>query len=291
MFSVRGAADLAAALAWTDQPDRDAVWFEFCWPPFPALIAGTEFGGRRVIVRVHRIEAYGSDHVAATDWSRVSDVMVVGEDMARRVRAAAPEIDLLARLHVIHNGVDTDRFTPFAEFNPYRIGWCGWFSLHKNPLLALEILHRLHDEDRRYRLHISSKGGEKVALDAFRHLARRLGLEAAIRLDGAIGPDAMPAWHARNGVLLSTSVYESFGYAIAEAAACGCDLAILDNEAAGEFWPAPTRFAAVDEAVAIIQAAHPHRWRERVVSRYGLRLQAERIVKLLTDATAASEGG
>ena len=281
VFVVRGPADVGAILAWTDRPERDAVWFEFCWPPFPALIAATDFAGRKVVVRVHRIEAYGSDHVAGTDWSRVSDVVVVGADMAARLREAAPEIDHPARVRVIHNGLDLDRFVPLASFDPYRIGWCGWFSLHKNPILALEILHRLRRRDPRYTLRISSKGGEQVAVDAFGHLARRLGLEAAIQWDGAIGPDSMPAWHAGNAVLLSTSVYESFGYAIAEAAACGCDLAILDNTAAAEFWPEATRFASVAEAVAIIRAAAPHRWRGLVAERFSIRLQAQRIVGFL----------
>ena len=56
-FMVTGPAPMAAALAWTDDTSRDAVWFEFCWPPFPALIGAIDFAGRRVMVRVHRIEA------------------------------------------------------------------------------------------------------------------------------------------------------------------------------------------------------------------------------------------
>ena len=143
VFPLRAGEGIGPALAWTDHPAIDAIWFEFCWPPFPALIAGTEFAGRRVVVRVHRIEAYGSDHVAGTDWSRVSDVVTVGQDMAQRVRAAAPELAFVSRLHVIHNGLDLSRFAPLDHFDPYRIGWCGWFSLHKNPLLALQILASL----------------------------------------------------------------------------------------------------------------------------------------------------
>src|ERR1700758_1056778 len=56
-FHVANRAELDVAFAWTDRPDLDAIWFEFCWPPFPRLIAETDFAGRRVIVRVHRIEA------------------------------------------------------------------------------------------------------------------------------------------------------------------------------------------------------------------------------------------
>ncbi len=65
-FLVAAPACLTAALAWADDPSRDAVWFEFCWPPFPAVISAVDFGGRRVIVRVHRIEATEAPYVATT---------------------------------------------------------------------------------------------------------------------------------------------------------------------------------------------------------------------------------
>ena len=36
-FRIAGSADFAAALAWADQPGRDALWFEFCGRPFRNL--------------------------------------------------------------------------------------------------------------------------------------------------------------------------------------------------------------------------------------------------------------
>ncbi len=291
VFPVTSLADVGPMLLWADCPASDAIWFEFCWPPFPAFLKATDFGGRRVIVRIHRIEAYGTDHVAHTDWSRVNDVVVVGQDMARRAREAAPEIGFACRLHVIHNGLDLTAFAPGDSFDRTRIGWCGWFSLHKNPLLALEILHRLRRLDERYRLCVSTKGGELVVMDAFRHLARRLDLSDAISFDGAIGRHLpMAAWHRRNGVLLSTSVYESFGYAIAEAAACGCDIAILDNTAAAEFWPGASRFASVEQAVAIIAGARPNRWRALVEQNYDVGRQAHVVADLMTAPLADNSG-
>src|SRR3954467_12401189 len=85
-FKVTSPAAIASAFAWTDRPDIDALWFEFCWPPFPQVIAQADFAGRRVIVRVHRIEAMETDHVAQTQWHKVTDVLVVSTDMAERVR-------------------------------------------------------------------------------------------------------------------------------------------------------------------------------------------------------------
>ncbi|HET8997928.1 MAG TPA: glycosyltransferase [Acetobacteraceae bacterium] len=281
-FRLASVADFRAALDWTDRPERDAVWFEFCWPPFPRLIAATAFAGRRVIVRVHRIEAMETDHVAHTPWHKVSDVVVVSRDMAARVRQAAPGLDATTRLHLIHNGLDLERFVPLQAWNPYRIGWCGLMTLRKNPTLALHILAELRRLDPRYTLHVCGQGGERLARESFAHLVRRLNLADAVRNDGTLPQSAMPDWHARNGVLLHTSLHESFGYAIAEAAAAGCDLAVLDHPGADEFWPEEMRFGTVAEAVAMVRAAAPHRWREHVLRRFALRRQIEATAMLLS---------
>lgn len=284
-FTVSGPDALEAALAWTDDPARDALWFEFCWPPFPDLIARTGFGGRRVILRVHRIEAYEAPHVARCPWEKVTDCVVVSEDMARIVLQAAPRLERTTRLHVVHNGVDLARFAPAATPpDPFRIGWCGSMIPRKNPTLALEILARLRAEDPRWRLHIAASQGERLVQDAVLRLVPRLGLGGAVRFDGRVPAAAMPAWHARNAVLLSTSLHESFGYAIAEAAAVGCDLAVLDHRGAEEFWPPAVRFGTVEEAVQMIRCARPGRWRGLVEARFGLGRQVAAVLALLADS-------
>lgn len=286
-FMVTGAPALAAALAWTDGAAGDAIWFEFCWPPFPAVIGATDFGGRRVIVRVHRIEAAETGHVADMSWAKVDDVIVVSPDMAERVRAAAPEIAVTSRLHLVCNGVDTERFAPPADWNPFRIGWCGLMTLRKNPSLALQILAQLRAEDSRYHLSLCGMGGETLAHETFLHLARRLDLLAAIRWEGRIAQADMPSWHAANGVLLHTSLHEGLSYAVLEAASAGCDLAVFDHPGAAACWPAPILFGTVDEAAALIRAARPHRWRDHVCANFSLERQIDAIGAMLNGHAAA----
>lgn len=283
-FTVTGPEVLAEAIHWTDDPARDALWFEFCWPPFPDLLARTEFGGRRVILRLHRIEAYEAPHAARCPWAKVDDVITVSEDMARILLQAAPRLERTTRLHVVHNGLDLARFAPAAAPpDPFRIGWCGSMIARKNPTLALEVLARLLEEDARWRLHVAATPGERLVQDSVLRLVRRMGLGGAVRFDGALPAEAMPGWHARNAVLLSTSLHESFGYAIAEAAAVGCDLAVLDHRGAEEFWPESVRFGTVEEAAGMICNARPGRWRGLVESRFGLDRQVAAVLALLAD--------
>ena len=288
-FPVRGMADLAAACAWADDPARDVIWFEFCWPPFPAMIKAQDFGGRRVVMRLHRIEAYGTAHAASAPWTKIDDVIVVSADMAARLKTMVPRLEHTTSLHILHNGVDIERFAPAGPADPFRIGWCGWLSLHKNPNMALEILDLLRQEDPRWHMHFCSKGGEPVALDSFEHLKRRLSLQNAVIVDGNIPASNMPAWHARNAVLLSTSVYESFGYAIAEAASCGCDVVMLDQPGAEEFWPPEMRFGTAEEAAALIRTARPGRWRDIVVRRFSLDRQVRALRSLLRPLEVAAD--
>lgn len=272
-FHITEPADLDNALAWANCPNLDALWFEFCWPPFPQLIARTDFGGRRVIVRVHRIEAMETTYVAQTPWHKVRDVIVVSTDMAERVRRAAPKLEQTTRLHLVHNGISPERFSSLQTWNRFRIGWCGLMTLRKNPTLALQVLFALRAIDPRYHLHICSNGGETLATESFYHLVHRLDLRDAVHVDGTLPQHAMPSWHACNGVLLHTSLHESFGYAIAEAAATGCDLAVLDYPGVGEFWPKATRYGTVEEAVRLICNAAPHQWREYTTQRFSLARQ------------------
>jgi glycosyltransferase involved in cell wall biosynthesis len=108
-----------------------------------------------------------------------------------------------------------------------------------------------------------------------------------VHIDGTVPRDRMPAWHACNGVLLHTSLHESFGYAIAEAAAVGCDIAVLEHPGADEFWPAATRYATVDAAVELIRNAAPHRWRDYVANRFSLERQLAATAEVLRNDGAA----
>jgi glycosyltransferase involved in cell wall biosynthesis len=280
-FMVTSPVTLAAALEWTNQPETDALWFEFCWPPFPAMIDAIDFNGRRVIVRVHRIEAVETPYVANTAWAKVDDVIVVSPDMRERVLAAAPEITVTSRIHIILNGVDSARFTPNQSWNQFRLGWCGLMNLRKNPTLALHILWKLRQRDERYHLTLCGMGDEALASESFLHLAENLDLLRAITWDGRVSQADMPAWHASNGVLVHTSLHESFGYAIAEAALSGCDIAIASHPGADTIWPAETLFHTIDDAAALIQNARPNRWRDYVQHRFCLDHQITDISRLL----------
>ena len=290
-FMVTSPAVLAAALEWTNDPSRDAIWFEFCWPPFPAMIEATDFGGRRVIVRVHRIEAVETPYVANTAWAKVDDVIVVSPDMRARVLSAAPEIQFTSRLHLIPNGIDTDRFTPGLSPDPKRIGWAGVMTLRKNPTLALQILAKIHDVDPGYCLHICGLNVEPFAMETFIYQLKGMGLERSVVWDGQLPQQMMPEWHRKNSSFLHTSLHESFGYVVGEAALCGCRVAMLDHPGARDIWPSQMLYRTIDEAVELIIKPVRVETPQFVANHYGInQFIAANVNMLLGVSTVAIHG-
>jgi glycosyltransferase involved in cell wall biosynthesis len=110
-----------------------------------------------------------------------------------------------------------------------------------------------------------------------------LGLAGVVRFDGQVAD--MPAWYADKGVLLSTSMYESFGLNIGEAMATGAFPVVHAFPGADRLWPSECLFAAEDEAVALIGAARPGLYRDWVVQHYSLQQQIDQVLTLLSAMT------
>ena len=262
---------LAEAIGWADM-----VWLEWCWDHAVWATRSGVMGDRPCLLRLHSIEALQTDYPARVDWTRVGRVITVGQDIAEVIADIAPR----ERTLVIPNGIDMDRFRPGSP-DRRRIAWVGHVEPKKNPMLLPQILHRLRQADPGWTLHVA---GALTDLRTARYLQRmigRLGLEGAIRFDGHVAD--MPAWYADKGVLLSTSMYESFGLNIGEAMATGAFPVVHDFPGADRLWPEECLFAAIDDAVALIRSARPHLYRDWVDARYGLEGQVRAVLGVLAE--------
>ncbi|MSP03401.1 MAG: glycosyltransferase [Acetobacteraceae bacterium] len=266
---------LGEAIAWAD-----IVWLEWCWDHAVWATTSGCLEGRRCVVRLHSIEALQTDFPAKVDWSRVDRLITVGEDIAELLLTNHPSIARYVRPEIIHNGIDMDRFGPGAG-DRYRVAWVGHLEPKKNPMLLLQIAHALHRADPRFVFHVA---GGFTDLRTARYVKRfmgSLGLAGVVRFDGTVAD--MAAWYADKGVLLSTSMYESFGLNIGEAMAVGAFPVVHDFPGADHLWPPECLFASIDEAVALIRSARPGLYREWVRERYGLERQQAAVLRLLAD--------
>jgi Glycosyl transferases group 1 len=261
---------LAEAIAWAD-----VVWLEWCWDHAVWATREGALAGKRCVVRLHSIEALQTDYPARMDWTRVDRLVTVSDDIAETLRERFPATPGAL---IIPNGIDMDRFAAGAP-DRFRIGWVGHLEPKKNPMLLVQIAHRLHSLDTRFSFHVAGAFTDLRTARYLRQMMGALGLGGVVAFDGPVAD--MPGWYADKGVLLSTSMYESFGMNIGEAMAVGAFPVVHAFPGAERLWPAECLFASQEDAVALIRAARPGLYRGWVGDRYGLDRQVEAVLALL----------
>lgn len=265
--------ELAAAIAWAD-----IVWLEWCWDHAVWATNSGVLEGRRCLVRLHSIEALQTDFPGRVDWRQVDALVMVGDDICELVQQRFPAIPATVARYVVANGIDLARFRP-GRPDPFKIAWVGHIEPKKNPMLLLQVAHRLRQQDPRFHIHVAGGFTDLRTLRYMQRMIPALGLNGMLQFDGTV--DDMPAWYADKGVLLSTTMYESFGLNIGEAMAVGAFPVVHDFPGADQLWPRECLFASIEQAVALIRAAEPHRYRDWIAERYSLAQQDAAILAVL----------
>ncbi len=264
---------LAQAIEWAD-----IVWLEWCWDHAVWATQSGLLAGKPCVLRLHSVEALQTDFPAQVDWAKVSRLVTVGPDIEEVARRRFGGLGESVPISMIPNGIDLARFKPGAA-DRFRIAWVGHLEPKKNPMLMLQIAERLRDTDPRYTVHVA---GAATDLRTFRYLERMMSvmqLGDSVRFDGVVSDIA--AWYQDKGILLSTSMYESFGMNIGEAMACGAFPVVHNFPGADRLWPAECLFAGIEQAVILIRTAEPNLYRQWVADHCDLERQQRSVLDLL----------
>jgi len=264
---------LAGAIAWAD-----IVWLEWCWDHAVWATRSGLLAGKPCVIRLHSVEALQTDFPAQVDWTCVSRLVTVGPDMLEVVQRRLGGLIETVPVSLIPNGIDLARFRP-ATPDPFRIAWVGHLEPKKNPMLMLQIAERLRQADPRYTMHVAGAATDMRTLRYLEHMMSEMDLVGAVRLEGVIS-DIAP-WYRDKGILLSTSMYESFGMNIGEAMASGAFPVIHNFPGADRLWPVECVFASVEEALLLIRTARPNLYRQFVADRYDIAHQERAVLALL----------
>lgn len=272
--------EIETAVEWAD-----IVWFEFCNELFVhAINQNIKRRGKRVIARWHRFEIVESNFPDRIDFGAIDDLILVSHDMLRVLKLRAPQVTQKTRTHVVWNGLNLDKFKPIPSLDKKKIAWAAKPFMRKNQPLFLQIMHSLVKRDPSYTLHVAGEQEEYVMMPYLKRTTEKLGLTRNVFFHG--WQRNMPAFLADKGVILSTSVHESFGYNIAEAMAVGALPVIHDYPGAEEFWPDEIRFSSVDEAVEKIIAGQTHQWTQYVHDKFPLAKQLRELDIVMGDRVA-----
>ena len=245
-FIVKTEQDIYNAIDW-----GDLIWLE--WANQSAIIATNHEGikGKKVILRLHSYEVF-TDYPKQINWDVVDRLIFVAPHIRDILDEMSPGIVDKVKSEVIYNGVDIEKI-PFKEREPgYNVAWVGYINYKKNPQMALQVIKKLVDINKRYKLHIAGLYQDLRYKIYLEHMIKEMGLQDNVIFYGWID-DMESFWEDKN-YLLHTSIHESFGYGIFEAMVRGIKPVIHNFRGARELYPIDWLFNTIDEAVNTFRA-------------------------------------
>ncbi|MFC4016541.1 glycosyltransferase [Micromonospora sp. GCM10011542] len=212
----------------------DTLFVDWCVAA-AAMTTLVDPGDTRIVMRLHSFEAF-SYWPHLIDFSRVDDLVFVSDHLRDFTREVVPALtgDRAPALHVVSNAMDLRRFErakdPAARFT---LGLIGTSAVAKDPRWAIEVLRLLRADDERYRLVLVGGGLDVEASASVRRYQAALSADLAeFEPTGAITRighvDDVPEVLSGIGVILSSSVRESFHCALVEGAASGAVPVVRD---------------------------------------------------------------
>lgn len=261
--------------------DCDVLWFEWCGPLAVYATNQIDLCGKKTIIRLHSFEAIDTQYPNQVFWGNADHLVLVCDDVLNILRSRRADIARQTDVRVIHNAIECARFTSSAPKVMTDIAWVGGLEMKKNPALFIQIMAKLAAIEPACRLHVAGQFSDLRTSRYLSHLIARTGLKEHIKFYDYVSD--MPAWLEGKGVLLSTTLYESFGMNIGEAMAAGAFPVIHDFPGADQLWPSECLFTTVDEAVRMIQSARPGLYVDYVRDHYDAGVQFAAVDALLAE--------
>lgn len=212
----------------------DTLFVDWCVAA-AAMTTLVDPGDTRIMVRLHSFETFSLwPHLV--DFSRVDDLIFVSShlrDLTRRVVPALAD-EQAPTLHVLPNAMNLRSFARRKEpASRFTLGLIGNSAIAKDPRWAIEILRRLRAEDDRYRLLLVGSGLDPAASNSVCRYQQALSADLAeLEPSGAVTRighvDDVAEVLASIGIIISSSVRESFHCALVEGAASGAVPVVRD---------------------------------------------------------------
>jgi len=138
---------------------------------------------------------------------------------------------------------------PHSKVLTKKIASVGYINYKKNPTLLLYCFKKIHEYDPGYSLYIAGSHQDPRIELYFQHFLQRNPLP--IYFDGWI--DDMPQWYRDKSFVISTSLFESFHYSIAEGMSCGLIPLIHDWYGADLLYPNEFLYSDPDDCLRLLQ--------------------------------------
>jgi glycosyltransferase involved in cell wall biosynthesis/Tfp pilus assembly protein PilF len=237
-FTGKTTEEIAELMRWAD-----LAWFEWC---DQLIIEATKLPKTcRIICRLHSYEAF-TEMPAHVDWSKVDKLILVNQNVA----------DVLSTYHsipaektIIHNGVDTGKFTiPENKTYGKRVCSLGYINYKKNPALLLHCFKAIYDADPEFEFFIAGEHQDPRIKVYFDHMLERLNIP--VHFQNWV--DDVPAYLRDKDFVISTSLFESFHYSLAEGMASGVLPLVHAWPGSENIYPGEYLFDTPDECARLV---------------------------------------
>ncbi|MCL6416514.1 glycosyltransferase family 4 protein [Aestuariirhabdus sp. Z084] len=164
--------------------------------------------------------------------SQLTNVVTVSEQSRQDISGAFGICQ--SRIDLIHNGIDTQTFTPNSEVavDPWQlITTASADQPLKGLRFLLQALAQLRPDFPQLKLLVV---GKLQPSGTTARLIDKLELASAVRFVSGISTEALVEHYNRSAIAISPSLYEGFGLPAGEAMACGCAVISSDGGALPE---------------------------------------------------------
>jgi len=265
----------------------DLAWFEWC---DQLLIQATKLNKTcKIICRLHSYEAF-TQMPAEVDWSKVDRLILVNQNV---VDVLNEFHNIVVKKEIIHNGVDLNKFTiPDSKTYGKKICSLGYINYKKNPGLLLYCFKAIHDYDPEFEFFIAGQHQDPRIKVYFDHMLKRLDLP--VHLQDWV--DDVPSYLRDKDFVISTSLFESFHYSIAEGMASGLLPLVHAWPGAENVYPKEYLFNTPDECVKLLDRLMKSGReelvttnREYIISNFSQKKQIDNFERLIADLDWQSE--
>lgn len=222
----------------------DLAWFEWC--DNLVIEASGLPKSCPIICRLHSYEAF-TEMPSQVNWKNVDHLIFVNKSVMELV--GEPSASTVPKT-VIHNGVDIDRFTiPENKTYGKKIASVGYINYKKNPPLLLYCFKKIYEYDQEFTFHIAGLHQDpriKLYFDNFLK-------ESPLPIEFCGWVKNMPEWYQDKDYVISTSLFESFHYSIAEGMASGLMPLIHNWYGAKHLYPEEHLFADPDACLELVK--------------------------------------
>ncbi len=266
----------------------DLAWIEWC---DQFVIAASKLPKTcKIICRLHSYEVF-TDLPRQVDWSKIDHLVLVNESVKELL---AYNTQISTPTSVIYNGVDIDKFTiPANKVRSKSICSIGYINYKKNPALLLYCFKAIHEWDPEFTFHIAGEHQDARIQVYWAHLLPKLGIP--LQFDG--WTHDVPEYLRDKDYVISTSLFESFHYSIAEGMASGALPLIHDWFGADKLYPREFLFTTPADCLRLLRELETQdrcrlqqSCRRHIVSRFDQKKQ-QRLTENLIDQVLWGKSG